>query len=708
MNGCDVCAVKCWTPEGCFGFGKYNWSFLCMPQAPCLKKVNPPMFLGKDEKLPLLLSASMGLQHMLAMCVGIATSGGMLHANEACWIWNYDSDMCAAQSFLVSCSWFASGFLTMIQVFRCKIYKTPFYLGTGLVSVMGTSFTFLPIGQAMVSSSIAEAKAADDARCLPNMPYKGGPQTTMDCQGVAVEAYGKFLGTAMIASLLELVVGFTWKTKITKMFFPPVVVGMAVMMIGCALIASGIKYLGGGVFCAQNTMSKTAWRVEAGVNMNGQNKFINGPPFLSFFGPHICNESGFVKLVYGAPEYWGLALSVIFFGILIQVVGSPFLKSTFLFWSMMFGVIVAAVSSKYIGEDHYDPSVSSSVGTSLGYYDFDSPAARLPKAPVFTFFWAHIQFAPGFDIRYFLPLLICSWITTAETIGDVQMTSKFSMVTDPEEIESRIQGGVIADGVNSVIACLCGSPPNTTFSQNNGIIALTRCASRAAGFGCAAWLIVIGLFGKIGALMASIPMPIVGGVILQCFTMVAVAGIAILGPLLDIRRNQYIVMLSLAFGLGVALEPQTVSGNGVSSFHGKNLDFNFGLWPGKLTCMTFPTVTITTTPASCSLPYIDTSSFETSSGDTVTTTDPLVCGALGGNFTAAVTESVADTDCINGNGRCCLEYYEGAKAIRTSLLVVMKTPYGIAVMIAVLLNLIMPVEAPDEMEEGAAPKTATA
>ena len=208
--------------------------------------------------------------------------------------------------------------------------------------------------------------------------------------------------------------------------------------------------------------------------------------------------------------------------------------------------------------------------------------------------------------------------------------------------------------------------------------------------------------------MASIPMPIVGGVILQCFTMVAVAGIAILGPLLDIRRNQYIVMLSLAFGLGVALEPQTVSGNGVSSFHGKNLDFNFGLWPGKLTCMTFPTVTITTTAASCSLPYIDTSSFETSSGETVTTTDPLICGALGGNFTAAVTEDVPDKDCTNGNGRCCLKYYDGAKAIRTSLLVVMKTPYGIAVMIAVLLNLIMPVEAPDEMEDGAAAKTAEA
>ena len=61
-----------------------DWSFLCTPQAPCLKKPDPPMYLGKDEKLPLVLSMSFGLQHMLAMCVGIATSGGMLHAGDAC------------------------------------------------------------------------------------------------------------------------------------------------------------------------------------------------------------------------------------------------------------------------------------------------------------------------------------------------------------------------------------------------------------------------------------------------------------------------------------------------------------------------------------------------------------------------------------------------------------------------------------------------
>merc|ERR1719197_1009830 len=101
---------------------------------------------------------------------------------------------------------------------------------------------------------------------------------------------------------------------------------MAVLMIGGALISSGIKYFGGGVFCAQNMLSKaTAF-------------FKSDPNYLhESAGPHMCNESGEVMLAFGAAEYWGLGLTVIFMGIFIQMVGSPFLKSTFLFWSMMFG-----------------------------------------------------------------------------------------------------------------------------------------------------------------------------------------------------------------------------------------------------------------------------------------------------------------------------------------------------------------------------------
>jgi len=646
MNGCDVCAVKCWTPEGFFGFSKYSYKYLCTPQLPCMGKVNPPMFLGKDEKLPFLLSSSMGLQHMLAMCVGIATSGGMLHAGEACWDNSYDSDMCASKGFLVSCAWIVSGLLTMIQVFRCKIKGTPYSLGTGLVSVMGTSFTFLPLGRQITSGELAEAIATGDELCIA-----GGSPTgnNPDCKGVGMRGYGKFLGTAMVASLFEVIIALSPR-KVKRAIFPPLVVGMAVMMIGAALIASGIKYVGGGVFCGENHMSKSA----------------------TFGGPHLCNESGDVLLTFGAAESWGLALAVVFFGILIQAVGSPFLKATFLFWSMIFGVIVSAIAT-------YDDN-----GTTKKYWN----TARMDLADAFVFPWVQYRYPLGFSIEYFIPLVVCSWITTAETVGDVLMTCKFSKVTDPAEQEARQDGGVLADGVNSVIACLMGSPPNTTFSQNNGIIALTRCASRSAGFACATWLLIIGLFGKIGAAMASVPMPIVGGVIVQCFTMVFVAGIQIVGPLLSIRRNQYIVMLSLAFGLGVAMEPHVMSGGGLASFFGKNLDFEAGLWPGKMVCETFFDVTTTVTPESC---LVGVNSFALGSAD---------CALLSGTYTAAVTSTAPSVGkCVNKNGKCCKKWYAVGKAVRTSLLVILKTPYGIAVFICAILNAILPYDVEEDEED---------
>ena len=324
------------------------------------------------------------------------------------------------------------------------------------------------------------------------------------------------------------------------------------------------------------------------------------------------------------------------------------------------------------------------------------------------------------------------------------------------EILARTQGGVLADGINSVIACMCGSPPNTTFSQNNGIIALTRCASRSAGFACAGWLIFIGLFGKvraprprpcdrrhtraqaarrhvhrmctrrrlpltaacapllprlvpltwcsaasppthlvlrcclassaqIGAAMATIPMPIVGGVILQCFTMVFVAGMQILGPLLSVRRNSFIVMLSLAFGLGVAMEPQVVSSAGSSSFFGKNLDHNHGMWPRSMVCDEFPSVSTVVFPAACAI---------TNSTGGVHSIDilPASCAFVGGVYTPAVTAMVETKTCANNNGLCCKKYDKGLDSLRTSVVLVMKTPYCIAVIIALLLNLILPVE----------------
>ena len=137
-----------------------------------------------------------------------------------------------------------SGILTIIQVFRARILGTGFYLGTGLISVMGTSFTFLPIAREMVIREIRDASAA--GKC------DGG-----DCRGFGKEGYGKFLGTCMVASVFEIAISMM-PSKVRKRLFPPVVTGCAVMLIGVSLISSGIKYVGGGVFCGENDFSRSA------------------------------------------------------------------------------------------------------------------------------------------------------------------------------------------------------------------------------------------------------------------------------------------------------------------------------------------------------------------------------------------------------------------------------------------------------------------
>ena len=244
----------------------------------------------------------------------------------------------------------------------------------------------------------------------------------------------------------------------------------------------------------------------------------------------------------------------------------------------------------------------------------------------------------------------------------------------------------MADGINSFLATLFTSPPNTTFSQNNGVIALTQCASRAAGFACAFWLILFGVVGKVGAAFASIPICVVGGLVLQCFATVFVSGMSIATKNGLTRRNAFILAISLGIGLGVAMEPNLFEGGSGYAFYAQNLNHNYGFYPKHKTCKTFPTLTTTTlvAPASCTV------------GDVMWTSDDLTfsstCEALAGNFTAPEYVTTTDTvdTCIGNNGNCCDKYYKRKKSNRTTVILILKTPYCIGFLTALFLHLTMP------------------
>lgn len=166
------------------------------------------------------------------------------------------------------------------------------------------------------------------------------------------------------------------------------------------------------------------------------------------------------------------------------------------------------------------------------------------------------KFGFSFDLSAFIPIALIYVITTIETTGDI--TANCIISKQPIEGDGylqRIRGGVLGDGFNSALAAVFNTFPNTTFSQNNGVIQLTGIASRHVGMYIAGVLVILGLFPIIGGVLQQIPKPVLGGATLVMFGTVAAAGVKILaGEELD-RRKMLIMAVSFGVGLGVSMVP---------------------------------------------------------------------------------------------------------------------------------------------------------
>jgi len=169
-----------------------------------------------------------------------------------------------------------------------------------------------------------------------------------------------------------------------------------------------------------------------------------------------------------------------------------------------------------------------------------------------------VPFKYGFSFEFaaFIPLAVIYIISTVETTGDI--TANCIISGQPIAGDSyiqRIKSGVLGDGINSMIAAALNSFPNTTFSQNTGVIQLTGIASRYIGLFIAAMLVLLGLFQGVGDILQQIPKPVLGGATLVLFGTVAAAGIKILASENIDRRKVIIIAVSLGLGLGMAMVP---------------------------------------------------------------------------------------------------------------------------------------------------------
>merc|ERR1712000_196252 len=438
--------------------GSYDYAALFRPNIPFLRRKGARTaspFFGLHDRMPVVLAALLGFQHALAMLAGVITPpillGGQGGANLSV----------EEQQYLVSTALIVSGILSAVQITRFHIYKTPYYIGTGLISVVGVSFTIIPIAQGALSQMYANGycPSAEDG-------------TPLACP----RGYGAILGTCAVCSLLEIAMSFIPPRMLLRMF-PPIVTGPTVMLIGVKLIKSGFQNWMGGTGLSSSPATA-----------------------VDFFAkcPDISAPNA---LEWGSPEYLGLGFSVFITIIICERFGSPIMKSTSVIIGLLTGCIIAAT----------------------------------------------------------------------EAIGDITATCGVSRQdVDGKVYESRIQGGILADGLAGAFAALMTITPMSCFAQNNGVIALTRCANRRAGYMCCFFLILMGILAKFAASLVAIPSPVLGGMTTFLFCAVTVSGMAIIARPQGAfnRRSRFILTAGLALGYGATLVPTYF--DNVFSYSGNN------------------------------------------------------------------------------------------------------------------------------------------
>jgi len=252
---------------------------------------------------------------------------------------------------------------------------------------------------------------------------------------------------------------------------------------------------------------------------------------LSLVRVGIQYSAGGVPLI-GTPEYgtlvhWGLALVVIVVTLGLKFFSRGMLSVAAVLIGLLAGYAVALV---------------------FGMVSF----ARVSQA---AWFAAPDPLHFGFEVNFAAVVAMClmAVVSAIETVGDLSGITKGG--AGREATDKELSGGTMADGLGTSLAGVFGALPNTSFSQNVGLISMTGLMSRHVVTFGALFLILAGLVPKVGALIATMPIAVLGGGVVVMFGMVAAAGVNMLSDVVWTRRNMIIFALALSIGLGLQLEP---------------------------------------------------------------------------------------------------------------------------------------------------------
>ena len=306
-------------------------------------------------------------------------------------------------------------------------------------------------------------------------------------------AYGAIIGAQMCGGIFEMVLGFCIKPL--RKFFPAVVTGTVVTAIGLSLFSVGIGFFGGG---NANADYGALW-----------NLFLGLVTLLAIlFFKH--GTKGFTSV------------SAILMGIIVGYIVS-FIMGLFLPETVTIGetTVTAAYITKW-----------SQVKEAAWF--------ALPKI---------MPVKPQFKIDAIIPLMIMFIVTAVETVGDTAGVTEGGLYREPTDKE--LSGSVVCDGFGSFVSACFGSLPNTSFSQNVGLVNMTKMVNRFAVSVGAGILICAGLFPKIGAIISIMPQPVLGGAAVMMFANIVISGINLLTKEPLDGRNATIVAIALGLGYGM-------------------------------------------------------------------------------------------------------------------------------------------------------------
>ena len=233
---------------------------------------------------------------------------------------------------------------------------------------------------------------------------------------------------------------------------------------------------------------------------------------------------------FGSLMHWSVALTVVVVSLICKFMTKGLISNA----AVLIGLIAGYIVAIFMGMVSF-----GGVAKSAWF--------QIPEVMPYGF---------EFSLGAVIGVTLVSIVSAIETVGDTSATTKAGAGRDATDEE--ISGATYADGLGTAVAGVFGGLPNTSFSQNVGIVGMTGIMSRHVVTIAGLIMVICGLIPKIGAVISSMPLPVLGGGVIVMFGMVAAAGMNMLSTVKMSRRNMIIISVSLAVGLGLNLVPSAV------------------------------------------------------------------------------------------------------------------------------------------------------